>query len=159
MAGQKLILRDDSGAEHEIEIQADGTAEIAGRAINVRPIRPGEVRAGDRPIWVADDGQLRWTFVDGEVYTFDTAPAKGRARRSADHEGGLSAPMPATVVSIKVSPGDAVRAGDVVMILEAMKMELPVRSAADGVVAAVRCKEGDLVQPGTELIEIVPGKP
>ena len=52
------------------------------------------------------------------------------------------------------SPGDTVRRGDTLIILEAMKMELPVRALADGTVKAVHCKPGDLVQPGVALIVI-----
>ena len=43
---------------------------------------------------------------------------------------------------------------DVVMVLEAMKMELPIRSPRDGVVKAIRCAAGELVQPGTTLLEL-----
>ena len=66
----------------------------------------------------------------------------------------LGPPMPATVVRIAVKPGDAVRAGDVLIALEAMKMELPIRAPRDGIVAAVHCQEGELVQPGVSLVEI-----
>jgi biotin carboxyl carrier protein len=58
------------------------------------------------------------------------------------------------VVRVEVRVGDTVRRGDTVIILEAMKMELPVRAPADGRVTAVHCQPGDLVQPGTALIEI-----
>jgi biotin carboxyl carrier protein len=62
--------------------------------------------------------------------------------------------MPATVVSVEVEVGAVVRQGDTLVVLEAMKMELPIRATADGTVTAVRCKAGDLVQPGVPLIEI-----
>jgi biotin carboxyl carrier protein len=61
--------------------------------------------------------------------------------------------MPATVITVKVKPGDAVKKGDVVVVLEAMKMELPLRALGDGVVAAVRCRQGDLVQADAVLVE------
>jgi biotin carboxyl carrier protein len=47
-----------------------------------------------------------------------------------------------------------VKSGDTVIILEAMKMELPVRTSRDGIVTAVHCREGELVQPDTVLMEI-----
>ena len=62
--------------------------------------------------------------------------------------------MPATVVRVDAAPGDTVHRGDTLIVLEAMKMELPVRAPADGTVKAVHCKPGDLVQPGVPLIEI-----
>ena len=66
----------------------------------------------------------------------------------------MSAPMPATVVNVVAPPGMAVRKGDTVLMLEAMKMELPIKASHDGVVAAIRCSPGELVQPGVNLVEI-----
>ena len=63
------------------------------------------------------------------------------------------APMPATVIKVQVAAGDAVKKGDVVVLLEAMKMELPLRAEADGTVKRVLCKAGELVQPDVPLIE------
>jgi biotin carboxyl carrier protein len=66
----------------------------------------------------------------------------------------MSAPMPATVVKVLVTPGAAVSKGETVVMLEAMKMELPIKAARDGVVRAVRCQPGELVQPGLPLVEL-----
>ena len=63
-------------------------------------------------------------------------------------------PMPATVRKVLVGAGDTVRKNDVLIVLEAMKMELPVKATADGRVGKVCCREGDLVQPGVPLIEL-----
>ena len=79
--------------------------------------------------------------------------AKARTRRSSAAGGSLIAPMPATVIKVNARPGDAVRKGDVVVLLEAMKMELPLRAAADAKVAAVNCREGELVQGDAVLVE------
>ena len=62
--------------------------------------------------------------------------------------------MPATVRRIDVRAGDVVQKGQTLILLEAMKMELPVRAAGDGTVTSVNCREGDLVQPGTILVEL-----
>jgi acetyl-CoA carboxylase biotin carboxylase subunit len=79
------------------------------------------------------------------------AAAPRRSRRGSGHLGALTAPMPATVVRVNAAPGDAVRKGDVVILLEAMKMELPLRAPAVASVAAVHCHEGYLV-PGDALL-------
>src|SRR5262249_45949017 len=71
----------------------------------------------------------------------------------AGRDGAVTAPMPATVLRINVKPGDAVKKGDVLVLLEAMKMELPVRATDDGVVATIRCREGELVDADAVLLE------
>ena len=63
-------------------------------------------------------------------------------------------PMPATVVAINATPGQAVTEGETLIVLEAMKMELPIKAPRSGVVKAVHCAKGDLVQPGVNLLEL-----
>ena len=62
--------------------------------------------------------------------------------------------MPATVMKIQVKPGDAVKKGDVLVLLEAMKMELPIRAPGDATVVAICCREGDLVPADAVLVEL-----
>ena len=124
---------------------------------------PGElvVRDGERiqRMYAATAGDTVWVFHDGVVYEIaDPSPGRARVRASAGGES-LTAPMPATVVDVKVKAGDAVKRGDIVIVLEAMKMELPVRALGDGTVSAVHCRPGELVQPDTVLLEITSGEP
>jgi biotin carboxyl carrier protein len=95
-----------------------------------------------------------WIFLDGRVYTITDGPAGGRRGSRSDDHAALTAPMPATVLAINVAPGQRVAQNEVVILLEAMKMELPVKSPRDGVVKTVGCKVGELVQPGTTLLEL-----
>jgi biotin carboxyl carrier protein len=66
----------------------------------------------------------------------------------------LVAPMPATVAAVNVEPGQQVSEGDVVIMLEAMKMELPIRAPRAGRVKTVACRPGEQVQPGAPLLEL-----
>lgn len=66
-------------------------------------------------------------------------------------------PMPATVTRVLVARGDAVQAGDILLLLEAMKMEVPLRAPHDGRVDEVRCRVGDLVPPGVPLVVLGEG--
>jgi 3-methylcrotonyl-CoA carboxylase alpha subunit len=111
------------------------------------------VRQGDRvaQMFALVAGDATWIFHNGVVY--EIADATG-GRRGVHAHGSLTAPMPATVIEIKVSPGEAVSRGDILIVLEAMKMELPVRAPGDGRVVAVHCRPGQLVQPETSLIEL-----
>jgi acetyl-CoA carboxylase biotin carboxyl carrier protein len=67
----------------------------------------------------------------------------------------IVAEMVANVMSVAVSAGDAVDAGDTVVLLESMKMEIPVILEAPGTVRAVKVAPGDVVQEGDVLVEIV----
>ena len=62
--------------------------------------------------------------------------------------------MPATVIRVLVKPGATVKKGEVVILLEAMKMELPIRAPGDAVVVAVHCREGELVQADSLLVQL-----
>ena len=77
------------------------------------------------------------------------------ARGSGGDEGGgdhrIRAPMPGRVVLVPGRPGQAVKAGEVVLVLEAMKMELALKAPRDGVLAEVRAAPGDFVDADTVL--------
>jgi len=76
-------------------------------------------------------------------------------RPSTTHgESSVAAPMPGTVIRLDVAPGDAVRARQPLVVLEAMKMEIPVHSPFEGSVKAVHVAEGDRVAGGTLLVEL-----
>ena len=107
--------------------------------------------------------------VDGKVYSVEVAAsgqlgaitpvasaAPAQAAAPAPSAGGqaINAPLAGNVFKVLVGPGDQVSNGDVVIILEAMKMETEIRSAFDGTVSAVLVKEGDGVTNGQPLIEL-----
>ena len=162
------LVRTGDDRQYPVDVQVDGP----------RAGTPQEVRVDQRVYTVTRDGQgsmrmtsdatnrgsvawsvavgdVRWVFVDGRV--FELAEARPLARVRTGHDGSLMAPMPATVRRVLVGVGDTVKRGDSLVILEAMKMELPVRANAPGLVRAVHCREGELVQPGLALIEIDEG--
>jgi 3-methylcrotonyl-CoA carboxylase alpha subunit len=98
-------------------------------------------------------GDEIWVTVDGEVFVFQVTIGARGAHHAASAQDAFSPPMAATVVRIAVKPGDHVDDGDVLIALEAMKMELPIRAPRAGIVRAVHCREGELVQPGQVLID------
>ncbi len=116
-----------------------------------------EITATDRSwrriVHTVHDGDQQWVFCNGRVFEI---PAGSTVNRTASPPtgGALEAPMPATVASVLVQPGQTVRQGDTLLVLEAMKMELPLRAPNDGVVGTVRCQPGDLVQPGVVLVDL-----
>jgi len=129
--------------------------------VPVKPAGDGvyrvEVDGRFETVYVAGSADDAWAFWNGRVYRGDfrneAAPAPRRADRTGTRQA-LSAPMPSTVIAVRVKAGDQVRSGDTVILLEAMKMELPIRAPSDGVVAAVHCREGELVQADVPLLEL-----
>jgi propionyl-CoA carboxylase alpha chain len=114
----------------EIDVEIDGrrtTAQVT--------------RAGDR---------LHVQTVRGTI-TFDVVP-RFVVPGAAAPSGGLLAPMPGVVLDVRCVPGDQAEAGQVLVVLEAMKMEHVVRAPADGVVADVRVAKGQHVENGALLL-------
>jgi len=107
-------------------------------------------------VYVAGWPGDRWAFWNGRVFRsgIDEQTPHGAQPTRRAVALSLTAPMPATVLKVLVVPGLRVRKGDTVIILEAMKMELPVRTSHEGIVTAVHCREGELVQPDTVLVEV-----
>lgn len=104
---------------------------------------------------VASNGDRTWVWIDGDAFTIEVETAeRARRPRAAGGAEGLSAPMPATVIRILAEPGKDVRRGETLLLLEAMKMELPVRAPRDGRVKALHCQPGELVQPGVTLVDL-----
>ncbi len=95
--------------------------------------------------FVLHDG---WQFEIGDDDSATVATAAG--------PGSLEAPMPGTVLRVDVTPGDAVTAGQQLVLLEAMKMELAVSAPADGVITGVHVHPGDRVSTGVRLVDLEP---
>jgi biotin carboxyl carrier protein len=111
-----------------------------------------------------EDGQLV-AVVDGDEFPVEAlglvlghpAPPKKEkevAVPAEPAEGALSAMMPSKVIAVNVQVGDQVQAGQVVLLLEAMKMESELEATQDGTVKAVNCSPGDSVDPGVPLVVI-----
>jgi 3-methylcrotonyl-CoA carboxylase alpha subunit len=113
-------------------------ARIDGEATEVRWLDLG------RELCVIRDGHVVSAQWDD--------PAAAGAREA--HAGGLVSPMPGHVLQVLIKPGERVRRGQPLMIIEAMKMEHTVVAPADGVVQAVHFASGDRVEEGVELLEL-----
>jgi acetyl-CoA/propionyl-CoA carboxylase biotin carboxyl carrier protein len=117
----------------------EGTLAIDGESRPVSMYRDGDA------VWILDGGAEPARFALAEA----TGPEGGLAGG-----GSLDAPMPGVVIDIRTEPGAAVAEGDVLVVLESMKMELQVQSPRDGAVAEVLVGVGDQVARGQALIAL-----
>src|SRR5262249_22981531 len=100
----------------------------------------------------ARDGASVWVAFAGETYRITKAPA--RTARAPEEEPALTAPMPGRIASVRVAVGETVAKGDVLVILEAMKMEHAVKAPRAGVVSRVAAEAGKMVGLGDVLLEV-----
>ncbi len=87
----------------------------------------------------------------------DSTPSESTGTKVSSQKGGpgqVKSPLPATVLEIFVNPGDEVKVGQKIMLLEAMKMENSLESDRDGKVISVKVRPGQNVMEGDVLIEI-----
>ena len=160
------VLRVRRGREQfEVRVIAgDGCFRVVGSDGEVRLETPTLAKDGVFRTWMEDRIAVARTVVaDGDVFVMRdgaterinfAAPDAGAFAAVVETGGRVLAPMPGQVVSVAVSEGDRVRSGDVLMVVEAMKMEHPVRAPGPGTVTAVRFAPGDRVEEGVELIGI-----
>ncbi len=97
-------------------------------------------------------GDKRQLWVNGRSFTYERL--RQRPTGGSTHDGSLAAAIPAVVSEILVAVGDRVETGDKLILLESMKMVIPVQAPHDGVVTAVHCQTGESVQAGIPLIEL-----
>jgi glutaconyl-CoA/methylmalonyl-CoA decarboxylase subunit gamma len=84
------------------------------------------------------------------------AAAAGRQANAPKGLGTLRSAMPGVIVEVRVEPGARVAAGEVILILEAMKMQNEIKAAGEGTVAQVHVSAGDSVPAGAKLVEFAP---
>lgn len=124
-----------NGTTYEVEVEAaDGSAVAAPRAA-AAPAAPVAKPAAAAPVAAAP-----------------AAPAPAPAAAGAGEK--VSAPMPGTILDILVTPGTSVKEGDVVMILEAMKMQNEMVAPKTGTVSSINVSKGEAVKPGQLLFAV-----
>jgi biotin carboxyl carrier protein len=150
------------GREHEVRLEKEG-ALVDGERVSFREVRREgrlvalEIAGDIFPLRVARRGDRAFVGCAEAVFELRRIDGGALRRRSAgagDSHAGLVAPMPGRIRRALVRRGDEVAKGQVVLILEAMKMEHALRAPRDGVVTRLEHGEGDLVEAGAVLAEI-----
>jgi acetyl-CoA/propionyl-CoA carboxylase biotin carboxyl carrier protein len=158
-APQRWRMAPERGGD-PVELVVDGErVRVAGGRDRVASAEPhpdglAVTLDGRRRVWAcARDGDVTFLGVDGRAWAFREQPLA--LRRDVRRSGAaLEAPMPGSVLDVRVQAGDSVRAGDVLVVLESMKMELEVVAPEAGTVQRLSVAAGDRVRGGQVLVAI-----
>ena len=130
-----------------------------------KPDQPGQSIQPTQPAGIPTEYSVE---VNGEVFEVKLEPKGGfisldggasSLPATPQHiEGGLKSPMQGLINKILVNVGDQVKEGDVVAILEAMKMENNIESSRDGTIGEILVEEGDSVEKGSIIMSVIPGE-
>ena len=122
------------------------SGDLAAACIEKVRLQARYLRDGARfHLWVAG-GHWELTLEDPRLKEFSTTAA----------QGGLTTPLPGVVAAVVAKVGQAVRAGEVLMVIEAMKMEHSISAPYDGTVKVIHFAHGDRVPEGSQLLELAP---
>ncbi len=145
--------------------RTDGTMLIA---VGKEHVTVGLNRLGDEDhvailsgrqemVRLQQDGEKLYVHGLRGMHAFRAIPYLTYIGAAAESSGELRAPMMGVITRVNVSAGDAVKAGDIVAVLESMKMELRIASKMDGLVATVNCKTGDMVERNAVVAVVARG--
>ncbi|NKB88250.1 MAG: hypothetical protein GKS06_08525 [Acidobacteria bacterium] len=114
-------------------------------------VRDANSAGPSRRVFAVRSAGVWWTHVDGRTYRFDAVLDDAGGDVAS---GGLTAPIPATVVEVLVEDGAEVEADAVLLVLSAMKMQLEIRAPHAGIVADLSLQAEDQVDGGQQLLTI-----
>jgi pyruvate carboxylase subunit B len=142
---------------------------LHGETFHIKLTGSGHAGEEKRPFYVSVDGIVEEVIVETldetEVSGGSSAKKNGGKKKTSTtssgrprphHVGCVTTAMPGTIVAVKAKVGDKVKAGDGVLVIEAMKMENEIQASTTGTVVAVHVSKGDAVTPDESLLEIQP---
>jgi pyruvate carboxylase subunit B len=140
----------------------DFNVTMHGETYHIKVTGVGHKSDEQRPFYLTVDGVPEEILLETMQETVPTvggmvdthSAVKGSKRPKASKEGDVTSSMPGTIVDIVVSEGDSVKAGDPVLVIEAMKMENEVPAPVSGTITAIHVSKNDRVNPDEALMEI-----
>jgi len=126
--------------------------------VEAEEVKPGQlkIKVGDRIIKsiITEGYKEKYVFVDGNVFKVKPVELTGTKKKKPKDDRDLTSPISGKVVNVKVKKGDVVKKGQVLMVIEAMKMEYLIRAPFNGKIIKVNFKEKDLIEIGKNTVEI-----
>lgn len=148
--------------EYKVTVEIEGCAvtidynnkSYEGRWFRQKPFPVIELLEERIEIEAQQEGSLLTLSYHGKDYDFTLTKKDLPHSYNSEEEGHLIAPMPGKIIAVKAKIGDSVKAGDSLIILEAMKMEHHIKAPFSGTVEALPYRQGDLVPEGVEVINL-----
>ncbi len=134
-------------------VPTEFVVDVHGESYRVDITGVGLRGDGKRHFYLSIDGMPEEVVFES-LNDYVGGGGKGGARKQASAPGDVSTTMPGNIVDLLVAVGDTVKAGQAVLITEAMKMETEIQAPIAGTVKAIHVAKGDRVNPGEVLIEI-----
>lgn len=124
-------------------------------------IKPGQlkIKLGDRVIKcvISEGEENKYVFIDGNIFKVKRIELTGR-KKTKKMDENLNSPISGTVIDVKLKEGSMVEKDDVIMVIEAMKMEYLIRAPYNGKIKKIYFKQNDQIEIGQLTVEIKKGE-
>lgn len=154
--GAALTLRGGSAVLERDGRRLDATVSRRGAWIDILTGSTGGTGGGTVRCATARNARGIWVACEGRTYLLEIEHREAAGRAVAGAADEIRAPMTGRVIAVTASPGAAVKEGDLLLTIEAMKMEFKLPAPEDGTVLDVSCAAGDLVELGQLLVRLKP---
>ncbi len=151
--------------EYKVEI-SNNQSKIDGKTIQAALVELGErglyiLRRGHhkRELHVQSQGNSQYAMnLNGRYALAKVEKSNGQSRRKVNKSaaGDLAAPISGIVITVNAKPGDSIVQGDVLIVLESMKMQMLIKAPVDGLVENINVQTGSQVAKGDLMVKIVP---
>ena len=149
-----------------LRVAVTGTASAARVVVGDREVAASAERLPDgllltvdgstRRVLAATAGATTWLHLDGTTHAVVDLPPERRGVGAGSHDGDVRSPMPGAVIAVRTAVGDEVASGDVLLVVEAMKMEHALTAPVDGSVTELGVRVGDQVAVDQLLAVVTP---
>jgi pyruvate carboxylase subunit B len=164
---EQLLAKETATASTERYAPNEFNVTLHGETFHIKLTGSGHHGETQRPYYVSVDGISEEVIVEtlneievsgnkggGQKKSSSSAATGSSSRSRPTHQGCVTTAMSGVIVEVKTRVGDQVKAGDSLLVIEAMKMENEIQAPLSGVVISVHVKKGDGVAPDETLVEI-----